>query len=114
MHVISTQSAQHYTWGQSCDGWHLARSHNLSVIQERMPPQTSETAHYHSRSSQFFFVLAGTLSIQINGQTHVLSRDHGLEIPPKISHRAFNDTDVETSFLVVSVPPSHDDRIEVS
>jgi mannose-6-phosphate isomerase-like protein (cupin superfamily) len=114
MQVISTKTAEHYTWGQACDGWHLARGHELSVIQEQMPPQTSEVAHYHARSRQFFFVLSGTLSIQIDGQTHVLSREHGLEIPPHISHRAFNDTDVETSFLVISVPPSHDDRIETS
>jgi mannose-6-phosphate isomerase-like protein (cupin superfamily) len=114
MHVISTQTAEHYTWGQSCDGWHLARSHELSVIQERMPPNTSEAAHYHARSRQFFYVLAGTLSIQINGQTHVLLAHHGLEIPPHVSHRAFNDTDTDTSFLVISVPPTQGDRIEVS
>lgn len=114
MHPISTQSAEHYTWGQGCDGWHLVRGHELSVIQERMPPGTSEVAHYHARSRQFFFVIAGTLSIQIDGQTHVLTREHGLEIPPKISHRAYNDGNTETTFLVISVPPSHGDRIEVS
>ncbi len=114
MHPISTHSAEHYTWGQSCDGWHLVRTHELSVIQECMPPGASETAHYHSRSRQFFFVLSGTLTIQIDGQTHVLSREHGLEIPPKISHRVLNDSAAETTFLVISTPPTDADRIESS
>jgi mannose-6-phosphate isomerase-like protein (cupin superfamily) len=113
MHPISTSSAEHYTWGQACDGWHLVRTHELSVIQERMPSGTSEVAHFHARARQFFFVLSGTLTIQIDGQTHVLTREHGLEIPPKISHRVVNDSAAETTFLVISVPPSHGDRIEV-
>jgi mannose-6-phosphate isomerase-like protein (cupin superfamily) len=112
MHPISTHSAEHYTWGQNCDGWHLVRGHELSVIQERMPPGTTEVAHYHNRSRQFFFVLSGTLTIHIDDQTHVLTRDHGLEIPPKISHRVVNESDAEASFLVISVPPSHGDRVE--
>jgi mannose-6-phosphate isomerase-like protein (cupin superfamily) len=114
MHPISTSSAEHYTWGQNCDGWQLVRTHEISVIQERMPPGTSEVAHYHARSRQFFFVLSGTLTIQIDDQIHVLTREHGLEIPPKITHRVVNDSAAEATFLVISVPPSHGDRIENS
>ena len=114
MHPISNQSAEHYTWGQACDGWHLVRSHDVSIIQERMPPGTAEVKHYHSRARQFFFVLSGTLTIQINGQTHVLSREHGLEIPPKLTHCVKNDSADDVTFLVISTPPSHGDRIEVS
>jgi mannose-6-phosphate isomerase-like protein (cupin superfamily) len=79
-----------------------------------MPPGTSEFSHYHARSRQFFFVLSGTLTIQIDGQTHVLTREHGLEIPPKISHRVVNDSSAEATFLVISVPPSHGNRIETA
>ena len=114
MHPISIQTAEHYTWGQGCDGWHLLRGHELSVIQERMPSGTSEVKHYHSRARQFFFVITGTLSVQIDGQTHVISREHGLEIPPKLPHRVFNESDADTIFLLISVPPAKGDRIEVS
>jgi hypothetical protein len=38
MKPISTGTAPHYAWGAKCDGWHLVRSADLSVIQERMPP----------------------------------------------------------------------------
>jgi len=70
MHVASIQTAEHYTWGDGCDGWHLLRGEELSVIQERMPPKTSEVAHFHTRSRQFFYVISGTLSILLAGKLH--------------------------------------------
>ncbi|MBI4326021.1 MAG: cupin domain-containing protein [Chloroflexi bacterium] len=111
MDVVSTQTAQHYVWGDRCDGWHLLHSDECSVIQERMPPQASEVAHYHSRSRQFFYVLSGTLSILVEGKLHVLGPEHGLEIAPKAVHRVFNDMDSDVRFIVISTPPSHGDRI---
>lgn len=56
--------------GDGCDGWHLLRGEELSVIQERMPPKTSEVAHFHTRSRQFFYVISGTLSILLAGKLH--------------------------------------------
>ena len=38
MPVVSAGTADHYVWGDGCDGWHLVASDRLSVIQERMPP----------------------------------------------------------------------------
>jgi mannose-6-phosphate isomerase-like protein (cupin superfamily) len=80
------------------------------VIQERMPPRTSEAAHYHAQSRQFFYVLSGTLSILLDSTLHQLTVQHGLAVAPKIIHRVFNDTDAEVRFLVISTPPSHGDR----
>ena len=36
-------TADHYTWGNNCDGWHLVRTPDLSIIEELMLPDTSET-----------------------------------------------------------------------
>jgi hypothetical protein len=30
MSVVSSQNGEHYLWGDNCDGWHLAKSPNLS------------------------------------------------------------------------------------
>lgn len=46
--VISTKNASHYIWGNQCDGWWLHESHTFTVISESMPPQTSESKHYHN------------------------------------------------------------------
>jgi len=110
MHIVSTQTAEHYTWGSGCDGWHLLRHDDLSVIQERMPPKTSEVAHYHAKSRQFFYVISGTLTVLLDGSLHQLAAEHGLEVAPKVMHRVFNDTDSDVRFMVISHPPSHGDR----
>ena len=40
--AISRENAEHYRWGVDCDGWHLVRDKNLSVIEEFMPPGAAE------------------------------------------------------------------------
>jgi mannose-6-phosphate isomerase-like protein (cupin superfamily) len=108
--AVSIQSAEHYTWGEGCDGWHLVRAQGLSVIQERMPAGASEVRHLHGIARQFFFVLRGTLSIEVNGREHRLRVQSGLEVPPGAAHRVCNSGDAVAEFLVISQPPSHGDR----
>jgi hypothetical protein len=49
--TISTKSAEHYKWGgpqgTACDGWHLVRTPELSIIEELMPPGATEARHSH-------------------------------------------------------------------
>ena len=47
---ISRTNALHYTWAGVCDGWHLVRTPELSIIEERMPPGTSEHRHFHTHA----------------------------------------------------------------
>lgn len=111
MKIITTQTADHYIWGDRCDGWHLLRTDQCSVIQERMPPQTSEVTHFHTRARQLFYVLSGKLSIFLSDELHVLGPEHALEVPPQVRHRVFNDSDSDARFIVISTPPSHGDRV---
>lgn len=111
--MIDKANAEHYIWGENCDGWHLVKSELLSVIQELMPPHTSEVRHIHSRSRQFFFVLSGQATIEVDGTEHPLNNQQGLEIPPGVAHRVLNNSKSELSFLVVSCPPSHGDRSNI-
>lgn len=108
--MISKRNAEHYSWGEGCDGWHLVKSPDLSVIQEQMPPRTSETRHSHARSRQFFFILSGTLTIEVEGECHLLGPQEGLEVPPEQAHQVLNESDASAEFVVVSQPPSHGDR----
>ncbi len=106
----SRAAGQHYGWGDGCEGWHLVRSQNLSVIEERMPAGTREVRHWHARARQFFYVLAGTLTVEIEGETHQLEAHDGIELPPGTAHQAMNETHDDVEFLVISEPPSHGDR----
>lgn len=108
---ISRQSADHYIWGGTCDGWHLVRSTALSVIEERMPPGAHEVRHRHAHARQFFYVLSGTLTMEVDGTRHRLDARTGLELPPGAAHQAINDSNADVQFLVVSTPPSHGDRV---
>lgn len=110
---ISKHSAEHYIWGDNCDGWHLVKNNDLSVIHEKMPANTSEVRHYHQQSRQFFFVLSGTATIEIEGKEMVLHPQEGVEVPPLVPHQMFNKSNEEVEFLVISQPISKGDRIVV-
>jgi mannose-6-phosphate isomerase-like protein (cupin superfamily) len=75
-----------------------------------MPPNTAETRHRHTRARQFFYVLAGELTLETEGTEHTLAANHGLEIAPGTAHQAINRSGQPVRFLVTSQPPSHGDR----
>lgn len=109
--MIGRATAEHYTWGEGCDGWHLVKTAALSVIHERMPPGTSEVRHYHQRARQFFFALVGTATLEIAGERHTLAPHRGAEVPPGAPHQMLNLSGAPIEFLVVSQPPTTGDRI---
>lgn len=108
---ISVATAPHYTWGESCDGWHLLQDDRLSLIEEEMPPDTCEVRHFHRTAQQFFYVLAGEADMEIEGVWLHLSRGEGVWIPPATRHQIHNRSGAALRFLVVSEPPSHGDRV---
>jgi len=89
----------------------LVQTPDLSVIEERMPPGTSEVRHYHTKANQFFYVLRGSLSIEIAGNELVLSAGQGVHIAAGDPHQVCNRASLDAEFLVVSNPPSHGDRV---
>ena len=111
--AISTSNAEHYTWGDNCDGWHLLKSDALSIIQERMPPGTAEVAHYHQTARQFFFVLSGEATLIFTDQTIILNTYEGIEVPPLVVHQLRNESTSDVIFTVTSMPKSHGDRVLV-
>lgn len=40
--MISKVNAEHYVWGDKCDGWYLVNRQDMLVIHEKMPPKTYE------------------------------------------------------------------------
>jgi mannose-6-phosphate isomerase-like protein (cupin superfamily) len=110
MQPVSIDNAEHYNWGDGCNGWHLLKTAGLSVIQEKVPPQKGETLHFHQRAEQFFYILRGTAQLVIDGKTIVLTAGQGLHVPTNVPHRFENPSADTVEFLVVSSPPSHGDR----
>jgi mannose-6-phosphate isomerase-like protein (cupin superfamily) len=109
--IVSPSNVEHYVWGDSCDGWHLVLHTDLSVIEECVPAGASEVCHYHQKAQQFFFILGGQATMEVDGQLLNLSTGQGLRIPPGTPHRFCNESDEPVRFLVISQPPSHGDRV---
>jgi mannose-6-phosphate isomerase-like protein (cupin superfamily) len=109
---ISIRNATHYVWGDQCDGWFLVRNEEFTIIQERMPPGTRETRHRHERARQFFYVLAGTATMEQEGVICECRAGEGVEVAPGAAHRISNRTQEPLAFIVFSQPPSHGDRTE--
>ncbi len=76
-----------------------------------MPAGGSEQRHYHERAQQFFFVLSGEASIEVDGHEVKLSAGQGIHIEPGTPHQMKNVAAEDVHFLVISQPPSHGDRI---
>jgi mannose-6-phosphate isomerase-like protein (cupin superfamily) len=111
--VVSQQNAEHYIWGGDCDGWHLLKSPGLSVIQERVPPGRREVRHYHQQAHQFFFVLSGSATLEVDGRSRTLAARQGCSVPAGVPHQLSNEDADDLVFLVVSAPRSHGDRIDL-
>jgi len=109
----STKTAEHYVWGEVCDGWHLVKSPSLSVIQERVPAGASEIKHYHSTARQFFYVLSGVATLEFNHQSVSFGVGQGVHVPPEVPHRFINTSLEEVVFLVVSTPSTAGDRVNL-
>lgn len=110
--IKDVKNSRHYHWGNRCDGWHLVDSPTLSVIREKMPPDTAETLHYHHHAQQFFFILSGTATFEVEDAIVDVHEGQGFHVLPKKKHRLLNHTDKALEFIVISEPKSHGDRVD--
>jgi mannose-6-phosphate isomerase-like protein (cupin superfamily) len=110
---ISIENAEHYIWGENCDGWHLLKREEISVIQERVPAGSAEVMHYHERARQFFYILDGEGTMFFEDHQVILRKGQGLEIQPMIKHQFKNDSSMDVHFLVISFPSTRGDRINL-
>ncbi len=111
--ITALDNAEHYLWGQNCDGWHLLKSDSLSIIYERMPAGTQEARHFHNKAQQFFLVIEGEAVMELDGKEIVIHSREGVHVPAGKPHQMFNRSKADVFFLVISQPPSHGDRMNL-
>lgn len=104
---------KHYQWGNACDGWNFVDEPSLSVKQERMPAGTSEALHYHQHAQQFFFILKGVTSFEIEEESITVNEQEGIHIPAGKKHRILNKTIMDLEFILSSQPSTTGDRINL-
>lgn len=108
--ILSKANAEHYLWEGDCDGWHLVKEQDLSVIQQRMPAGRGEQCHYHERSRQCFFVISGEVTMELDGQIFTLMPGESIEVSPGQLHQIRNESATDTEYLVISQPTTRNDR----
>lgn len=110
MKIVNRDNAEHYKWKTVCDGWHFLKSDELSVIAEKMPPNTFEDMHYHRKARQFFYILSGEAEMRFEHETIKLKAGTGVEIEPMEIHQMTNTSNESVEFVVISMPKSHGDK----
>jgi mannose-6-phosphate isomerase-like protein (cupin superfamily) len=113
MRAVDTTTGRHYRWGAASDGWHLLEGDDLSVIQERVPSGDAERRHRHARARQFFYILRGEATLEVDGREFVVAAGQGVEVPPGTPHQFFNRSAADVEMLVISAPRSHGDRVDL-
>jgi mannose-6-phosphate isomerase-like protein (cupin superfamily) len=106
-------NSKKYQWGGGCFGWHLLDNSDLSVIQESMPVDTHEGRHFHNNAQQFFYILAGIATFNIDGKNLQVKKHESIHIEKGQAHRIANKGDCQLEFLLISQPHAHGDRTEL-
>jgi mannose-6-phosphate isomerase-like protein (cupin superfamily) len=109
---VSRENAEHYRWGNDCDAWYLVKDPQLNVIEELMPPGAAEVRHHHQKAQQFFYVIAGEVLMEVEGETALVPAGSGIWIKPGKRHQIRNPSSAAVRFLVISQPPSRGDRVD--
>jgi mannose-6-phosphate isomerase-like protein (cupin superfamily) len=113
MEKISIKTAEHYKWGEGCDGWHLLKTDSLNVIREHMMPGTCEQMHYHEKAQQLFCILEGCADVELEGKTMRLYPGESIHVEKGRKHRICNNGDEVLVFLLISEPRAQTDRVNV-
>jgi quercetin dioxygenase-like cupin family protein len=110
---LRADSANHYLWGEQCDGWRLVERERLSLREERIRPGCAEIAHFHRIAHQIFYVLSGELTIRTLERTLLARPGEAVEIPPGIVHLVENCGEDDLRILLFSSPDTAGDRHDV-
>lgn len=111
MRIVDRDHAEHYNWKTVCDGWHFLQTDALSIIAEKMPPNTFEDIHFHQKAKQFFYILSGEAEMRLQGTTVKLHTGTGMEIEPLELHQMTNVSSEPVEFMVISMPKAHGDKV---
>ena len=85
----------------------------LVAADDRTPLSASYVAineakpHYHKETTEFYYVLEGEGTIELDGTSIPVSPGSSVLIPPNVRHRAVGNI----AALVVGTPPFHTDDL---
>ncbi len=81
---------------------------NQSLAEAHLPTGKATDRHHHKRSEEIYFLLSGTGTMELNGDTRPVNPGDAILIPPGAWHQITATTDL--TFLCACAPPyDHND-----
>lgn len=85
---------------------------NQSLAEARLPVGGRTTAHYHPRTEEIYYILAGSGSMRIGEAVRDVGPGDAIAIPPGATHQIENTGSLELKFLCCCAPGyQHDDTV---
>jgi mannose-6-phosphate isomerase-like protein (cupin superfamily) len=95
------------------DGSSIRELHHTalqSLAEATLEPDEATTRHYHRASEEIYFVLKGSGSLEVDGETRTVRPGDAVLIPPGAWHTLENTGTSELRILCACSPPySHED-----
>lgn len=87
---------------------------NQSLAEARVPPGASTTPHFHRRTEEIYYVLAGTGLMRIGDESRQVEPGDAIAIPPGAVHSIANTGEATLKFLCCCAPAyEHSDTVLV-
>jgi mannose-6-phosphate isomerase-like protein (cupin superfamily) len=81
---------------------------NQSLAEARVPAGTATERHYHKLSEEFYFILEGTGTMEVDGKLRTVAPGDAILIAPGAWHQITANSDLV--FLCCCAPPyAHED-----
>lgn len=85
---------------------------NQSLAEARLAPGMNTTGHYHPKTEEIYYILAGSGRMQVGHETRVVQAGDAVAIPPGEFHQMTNIGTSELKFLCCCAPAyEHDDTV---
>jgi mannose-6-phosphate isomerase-like protein (cupin superfamily) len=101
-------SASSERWSQDLLADGVTESCSIKIV--KTPAGEGSPAGLHTHEvDQVFYVLSGTMNIEIQGTTYIAGPGTLVVFPAKVPHRNWNSGDEATIHLSIVVPPAPSD-----
>jgi mannose-6-phosphate isomerase-like protein (cupin superfamily) len=85
---------------------------NQSLAEARIGPGLTTAPHYHPKTEEIYFILAGRGTMVIDSESRVVGPGDAIAIPPGARHCITNDGEEELRLLCCCAPGyEHDDTV---
>jgi mannose-6-phosphate isomerase-like protein (cupin superfamily) len=86
----------------------LGGARGQSLAEASLPAGGATRRHYHARTEEIYFVLAGSGEMEVDGDRQAVEVGDAILIPPGARHEIRASADDELRFLCCCAPPYSD------